>query len=174
MKRSIPLITAAAAAFLAVSGCSDGGGSANYDTSAATPSPTPTSGKRSFPAPSPSPTPKGVGVEDLAGGWTPIGTNDGVYTLLIDKSGDADSVGSPGPYSPGGDKELCFGSVKGRGEFQMKLDCHSLDDLKGPGRAYRGTATVGTPTPESSIRGCDKGPGVLVITWEDGNREALC
>ncbi len=105
----------------------------------------------------------------------PVGTDDGVYTLIIDKNGDADSVGSPGPYSPLGEDETCFGSIKEDEEgFKVKLDCHSLDDLKGAGRPYRGTATVEALTSADPLGNCDEGPGVLAITWDDADQEALC
>ncbi|GGX00150.1 hypothetical protein GCM10010297_22690 [Streptomyces malachitofuscus] len=104
----------------------------------------------------------------------PTGTNDGVYTLIIDKTGDADSVGSPDPRSVGGNSELCFGSLKGESRLRLELDCHTTDDLKGSGTPYRGTVTVEAPTSKSSFMDCSKGPGVLVITWDDGDQDALC
>ncbi|MEV1078081.1 hypothetical protein AB0I98_07480 [Streptomyces sp. NPDC050211] len=106
----------------------------------------------------------------------PVGTSDGVYTLIIDKNGDADSVGSPDPYSLGGESELCFGSLdgKGKGRIRLELDCHSTADLKGSGDPYKGTVTLEPPQSISSFMDCDKGPGVLVITWDDGDQDDLC
>ncbi|MGP3967383.1 hypothetical protein [Streptomyces sp. 6N223] len=179
-------LAAAVAAVLAIGGCSDDGGSASDDRSAATPSPTPTptsGGGSPTPSPSssPSPTPTVSGVEDLAGGWMPADSDHGaVYNLLIDEKGDADSVGSPGPYSALDEDKVCFGSIEDEndGHFRVELDCNSLDDLTGPQDSYRGTATV-EASPESAgsmweILGCDEGPGVLLITWADGYQDALC
>ncbi|ONK12489.1 hypothetical protein [Streptomyces sp. MP131-18] len=106
--------------------------------------------------------------------------NGAVYTLLIDRNGDADSVGSPGSYSALAGDEVCFGSIEDEndGQLTVELDCSSLADLRGPQDSYRGTATVET-SPESAgsmwdIWDCDEGPGVLLITWEDGHQDALC
>jgi hypothetical protein len=106
--------------------------------------------------------------------------NGAVYTLLIDENGDADSVGSPGPYSALDEDEVCFGSIEDENDdqFRVELDCNSLADLTGPQDSYRGTATVET-SPESAgsmwdILDCGEGPGVLLITWADGYQDALC
>ncbi|MGP4113381.1 hypothetical protein ACTWP5_21010 [Streptomyces sp. 4N509B] len=195
MRRPVSMAAAAAVAFaaLALGGCSDDDGAARDDPSAATPSPTPTAGERPSPPPSPSPTPTptDVGVEDLAGGWMPAESDHGaVYTLLVDRNGDADSVGSPGPYSALGEDQVCFGSIEdededesggagaGAGRFRVELECSSLADLGGPQDTYRGTATV-EPAPASAgsmwdILGCDEAVGVLLVTWADGFQDALC
>lgn len=174
MKRPLSLAVATAAV-LAV-GCSEDGGSAGGSTSASTPA----SGEESSPTPSPSsasPSPRDVEVEDLAGGWLPVDMGDGVYNLIIEANGDADSVGSPGPYSALDEDEICFGSIE-RGDqsrrFRIELDCHLLADLEGPGESYRGTATVESPASAGSLLDCEEQPGVLVITWDHGDEDVLC
>jgi hypothetical protein len=107
----------------------------------------------------------------------PVDMGDGVYTLIIDANGDADSVGSPGPYSALGENDVCFGSVEGeegRNEFGVELECHSLADLGGATRSYEGAVTVEPPAPVSSVLDCEEGPGILVIAWHDGTEDALC